>query len=104
MGFDGKKTFNNHNQINNSNNIILFFEIIQKNKRCTLKISAPIYAKVKNVVEKVIQHLESINFKSELFIFQNHFLNKQTEETLLECGIKNGERIINKEFENLIGG
>lgn len=90
-----KKTINNHNQINNSNNIIIFFEITRINKRYALKISAPIYAKVKNVVEKVIQYLESIKFKSESFIFQNHFLNNKTEETLLEFGIKNGDLIIN---------
>ena len=97
-----KKTYNNHNQVYNINYII-FFELTVKRIRHILKISTPIYAKIKDVIKKVKQYFNSIGFKAQIFIFKNTEINK-VEKTLLEYGIRNGDYIIILEITDLIGG
>ena len=89
-----KKIYNNHNQVYN-NNYIIFFELAVKKMRHILKISTPIYAKIKDVIEKVEQYLNSINFEVQFFIFKNAVINLE-EKTLLEYGIRNGDCITNQ--------
>ena len=95
-----KKTFNNQNQINDNNNLIIFFEITVEpshHTRHILKILTPIYAKINSVIEKVKDYLISIKIYPQFFIFQGRILNLEKEKNLFELGIRNGAHIIIQE-------